>query len=191
MTRLLRPATLYFALILLALAAPRAGAAADEAETRRVNASLGIFPRIVAVDTNIANKVDIEGVLHLALVYVSDESFALDQLAKLTQAVPNIAGRPVHAHALPLSDLAQWYNVPLGGLFITEKISDKQLSDLLAEAKRNHLVVFSPFAGDVERGAMAGISVGSQIKPYFNTRSLREAKVQINPILLRMSKQYE
>ncbi len=191
MTRLLRPATLYLALILLALTAPRAGDAADEAEARRVTASLGIFPRIVAVDTNIANKVDIKGVLHLALVYTSDESFAADQLAKLTQAVPNIAGRPVHAHALPLSDLPQWYNVPLGGLFITEKLSDKQLADLLAEAKRNHLVIFSPFAGDVERGAMAGISVGSQIKPYFNTRSLREAKVEINPLLLRMSKQYE
>jgi hypothetical protein len=70
-------------------------------------------------------------------------------------------------------------------------VSDAQLGEMLAEAKRNHLIVFSPFAGDVERGAMAGLSVGSQIKPYFNVRSLREAKIDINPMLLRMSKQYE
>lgn len=189
--RLLRQSTLRLALILLALVAARGAGAADEVESRRVTASLAIFPRIVAVDTNIEHKLDADGVLHLAIVYVDEESFADVQAGKLTHTVPNIAGKPVTAHVVPLRDIKDWYKVPLGGIFITEKLSDKQLAEILTEAKHNHLIVFSPFAGDVERGAMAGIAVGSQIKPYFNTRSLRDAKININPILLRMSKQYE
>lgn len=191
MKRLLRQAACGVALILCALAIARAVGVASEVEARRVAASLAIFPRIVAVDTHINDKVDADGVLHLAVVYFSDKNFAVEQAEKLLATVPNIAGRSVTAHAIPLPELAQWYKTPLAGLFITEHLVDKQLDDILAEAKHNHLLVFSPFAGDVERGTMAGLAVGSQIKPYFNLKSLRDAKIEINPVLLRMSKHYE
>jgi hypothetical protein len=51
--------------------------------------------------------------------------------------------------------------------------------------------MFSPFVGDVERGATAGIAITSRVKPFFNVKTLKRADIDINPILMKLSKRYE
>ena len=53
------------------------------------------------------------------------------------------------------------------------------------------IMVFSPYAGDVERGATVGIAIGNRVRPYFNIDTLNTSRVNILKKLLKVSKRYE
>lgn len=163
----------------------------DELEARRIKTSLAIFPRIVAVDEDIDSKLDADKRVQLAVAYSNDSLTAQNQASVLTLSVQNIGGRPLAVRALSVSSLFKEDTGAVSGLFIAEKLEDGELERVLSFARERHIIVFSPFSGDVERGVTAGIAVGSQVKPYFNLSALARSGVVVNPTLLRISKHYE
>lgn len=166
-------------------------AGADELETRRIKTSLAIFPRIVAVDENIDAKLDPTRRVQLVVAYSGDSVSAQSHAGILSASVQNIGGRPLDVRALSARSLLSADPGVVSGLFLAEKLEQSELDRLLAFARARHIIVFSPFSGDVERGVTVGIAVGSQVKPYFNLQALRSAEISINPTLLRISKHYE
>lgn len=163
----------------------------DEIEARRIKTSLAIFPRIIAVDEDIDGKLDADKRVQLVVTFSADDVSANNQVSILSTSVQNIGGRPLAVRALPLGKLLDSAAAAVSGVFIAEKLDDEALDRLLQFARDKHILVFSPFSGDVERGVTAGIAVGSQVKPYFNIPALARAKIVVNPTLLRISKHYE
>ena len=76
-------------------------------------------------------------------------------------------------------------------IFLTERLNENLFKDVLAFSEKNNRIVFSPFTGDVERGATVGISVTNRVKPYFNLSTLKKSDIVINALLIKMSKRYE
>ena len=167
-----------------------ADVSADEADSRRVGISLSIFPRIVAVDNQFRDKLNADKKAYLFFIYDKDEEYA-QQLADLMQKNnANIGGMYVEIKAVSVEDGLQGNDLPTA-MFIAERLGEAQLNKVMKFANDSQRLVFSPFTGDVERGVTVGISVTNRVKPYFNLASLRQSKISINALLMKMSKRYE
>jgi hypothetical protein len=164
---------------------------AVETDLRRVEISLSVFPRIVAVDNDFRAKLGPGRTARLLFVYDTDRSYAEELAARLLEKSGNIGGMPV---VTALADV----NQPLPGgdelptaIFLAERLAPAKLKIVMHYANHEHRLVFSPFSGDVERGVTVGISVTSRVKPYFNMNTLRSSEVDINAILMKVSARYE
>lgn len=163
---------------------------ADETDNRRIDISLSIFPRIVAVDNQFREKLDADKKAYLLFVYDKDDKYASELVDRVQKNNANIGGMYVAAKAVSIADdLVE--GSPPTAMFIVEKLDDAQLKKVMAFSNKTNRLLFSPFSGDVERGVTVGISVTNRVKPYFNLTSLRESKVSINALLMKMSKRHE
>lgn len=165
---------------------------ADEEEKRRVDISLTIFPRIVAVDNNFRSKLNSERKVNLVFVYFGGKDRARSLVESLERKNKNIGGMGVVARAMSVNELLgenKKYDVT--AIFLSERLNEKLFKDVLEFAEKKNRIVFSPFTGDVERGATVGISVTNRVKPYFNLSTLKKSNIVINALLMKMSKRYE
>lgn len=165
---------------------------ADEEDQRRVDISLSIFPRIVAVDNHFREKLVDKNKVRLVFLYVENKKRAENLAERMEQENKNIGGMGVMVSALSISSATKIKDKQSPtAIFISERLSDEDLKAVMAYAETENRLVFSPFSGDVERGATVGISVTNRVKPYFNLLSLKKSRVDINALLMKMSKIYE
>jgi hypothetical protein len=92
---------------------------ADEEENRRVDISLSIFPRIVAVDNNFRSKLNSENKVELAFIYSEDKERAQSLVEMLITKNKNIGGMGVSARAVNLRKLLNFSKeIKLTAIFI-------------------------------------------------------------------------
>ena len=164
---------------------------ADAMQERRVTISASLFPRIISVDENISDKYDASGNVRVGLIYSSEKSKA-ENIAKLmTRKIKKIKGHSIVFEYIDINDIDTLKDKKLTGLFFVEQITHQQLKFIHKISTSKSIIYFSPFEGDIERGAMASIFVGSKIRPYFNLKSLRDAKITLKAALIKVSKTYE
>ena len=164
---------------------------ANDAADRRIQISLPIFPRIVAVDEDFRNKLLNKDKVLLVFIYHSEKDKAERLAESLRVKLSNVAGLEFKAQAVSVREQLQASAKIPTALFVAERFS-KQTFDLVLEYSiKQQRILFSPFAGDVERGAAAGISITSRVNPYFNIKTLQRAAIEINPVLMKLSKRYE
>lgn len=165
---------------------------ADEEEKRRVDISLSIFPRIVAVDNHFREKLVADNKVQLLFLYSENETRAQDLAKRIKKDGKNIGGMTVMTSALSISSALEKEQADKPtAIFISERLSEENLNKVMAFAESQNRLVFSPFSGDVERGATVGISVTNRVKPYFNLTTLKRSNIVINALLMKMSKRYE
>jgi hypothetical protein len=181
---------LHLAVWLLLMLAASSVSVADENERRRVDISLSIFPRIVAVDNQFRAKLLEGNKARLLFVGGVDKNYVQMLANRMEKATGNIGGVPVETRVVSVSEEFPLSVLPTA-IFLAEKLNDAQLEKVLAYAREQQRLLFSPFVGDVERGVAVGISVGSRVRPYFNRAALRETRVSVNALLMKMSKHYD
>lgn len=164
---------------------------ADEISDRRIQISLSVFPRIVAVDNQFRNKLTKDNRVKLYFVYSNEKLKAFELVALLRKKINNVAGLKFEAKAISLKTMLSVQSELPTGVFISEKFSEQQLEQMMDLANKHNRIVFSPFVGDVERGATSGIAITSRVKPFFNMNTLRTANIEINTLLMQISKRYE
>jgi hypothetical protein len=166
-------------------------ASATDVADRRIQISLPIFPRIVAVDNDFSHKLHPKGKVTFSFLYESNKAKAETLAEALKQKLTNVAGLEFTAQAVAVREqLTEQAPVPTA-MFITEQFSEKTFVAVLEYSVKQHRILFSPFTGDVERGATAGIAITSRVKPFFNIATLKRAQIDINPVLMKLSKRYE
>ena len=134
--------------LIVLLSTVESGLLADENENRRVDISLSIFPRIVAVDNHFRDKLSEDKEAYLLFVYDKDEEYAQQLSDRMKKGNANIGGMKVLAKIISVEDdLPKKY--PPTALFLVEKLSDSQLEKIMLFSKETHRLVFSPYSGDV------------------------------------------
>jgi len=162
-----------------------------ELEDRRIIISLKIFPKIVAVDTGLKDKLSNNKKVKLLLLYKQNKTNA-DTLAELLRdKVKNIGGNQVEIVVEKTKNVNLIITARAAGIFFTERLSDVDFEKIIQACISEQIIVFSPYAGDVERGATVGVAIGNRVRPYFNIATLKASKVNINKKLLKVSKRYE
>ncbi len=179
-----------FAVVVLSLLAllPLAGYA-DDQDQRRILIGLNIFPAVLAADSAITQKVAVGHKLELLLLYDVDRTDA-KQLADQLNSLAPIRGLTIDAHIASYDRLADYNQHPPAGIFLTEP-QPSRLGAVVTFGERHHIIVFSPFAGDVEQGVATGIYVSDQILPYVNMKSLKQSGIQLRPFFLEVARHYE
>lgn len=164
---------------------------ANEASDRRVQISLPLFPKIVAVDAKFQEKLTEDNKARLVFVYDRDKSKANDLAKTVSSANKNIVNVRVDTVPVPLVEQLKANSPTPTAIFVAEPLGEADFRELVLYSINKGIIVFSPYSGDVERGATVGLAITSRVFPYFNNNTLEASGVEINPILLDMSKRYE
>jgi hypothetical protein len=164
---------------------------ANEAADRRVQISLPLFPRIVAVDNKFREKLTADNKARLVFVYDRDKSKANELAKTVSTANKNIVDVRVDTVPMPLIEQLKENSQTPTAIFVAEPLGEADFKQLVLYSINRGIIVFSPYSGDVERGATVGLAITSRVFPYFNSNTLEASGVEINPILLNMSKRYE
>jgi hypothetical protein len=182
---------IFAALLAMAFGLVVGAISANSVDERRIQISLAVFPRIIAVDNNFREKLSVNNTVQLIFVYEHDKNKALQQIDTLNKKITNVAGLPFSASALSSDELTDGNVTTPTAIYFAEQLSDKRFEAVMDYATKAGRIVFSPYLGDVERGATAGIAITSRVKPYFNMQTLERSQVEINALLMQMSKRYD
>lgn len=162
---------------------------ADDFSGRRITAGARIFRALLAADVDIVHKRDGHGELRLALLYSDNTGNAQKAAATLmNRDDPRVRQLKIRIETMSLAEFSAEDMGQLAGIFLTQRFNDHQLHIVTAFAKAQHLVVFSPFEGDVERGVQSGIAIEARVRPYLNPPALRAARVRLKPFFWKVAK---
>ena len=177
-------------IVLVTLSSSAFSVIADDYSDRRILAGTKLFRTLLAADQNIEAKTSPDNKLQLALIYNNSQS-AAGNVADVIQSRANsdIRNIPIKTKLLKVDELAS--TTYLAGLFITQQLFDDELQTVIRYAVDHHIVIYSPFEGDVEKGVLGGMSVEARVRPYLNIKTMHAADLHLKPFFMKVSKQYD
>lgn len=164
---------------------------ADDHADRRVEAGLKIFRALLAADSDLPRK-PVDGKLVVLFFYTDDVARA-GSLAKVFGKGELAQPEPVHGIPAVLeltSDptfAAYARRVP-AGIFLAQAPGPGPLEAVVRFGIANHVIVYSPFEGHVERGVLGGLAVEAQVRPYLNLTTLGASSVNLKEFFLKVAK---
>ena len=180
-----RGSVLALALWLAAVQAMAQGLWAEEEQ--RINVGIKLFPACLGADTDLDDRLSAEGRLRVLVVHDGEPARARDVVGALDQ-VEVVAGHRLTVLPLSLEELESFNLARIAAVFV---IGPDMPDWLFRDWGPDHrALVFSPFAGDVERGATAGVFVSDRILPYVNPESARQAGIRFKSFFLRIAQHY-
>jgi hypothetical protein len=173
--------------VLLLLLFPQVSAG-DELENRRAWAGLDMFPSLLAADSGIAEKKGQEGNLRLLLVYRDREDLA-EEMSIHLERIGVIRDIPVRISIIRIDELKDNLDLAPAGIFLVNRAGNA-IEAVIRFGREHQAIVFSPFAGDVERGVSSGMVITDRILPYVNLEAMRLSGIHIKPFFLRIAEKY-
>ena len=158
-----------------------------KSDNKRLLIGLELFPSFLASDHNIKNKKENDQ-LTIVVVYQYNKQIA-DDMASRLQSLKKIRGIPFHVMVKSVYEIQSIHNQIIAGVFVSESMIS--LEAIIKQSIVNQFIVFSPFEGDIEKGATGGIYITEKIVPYLNMSTLHKANIQMKSFFLRVAKKYE
>ena len=171
-------------ILLLCNAAP-----AVDRDELRLKAGLDLFPSLLTADLDITKKQGSDGFLRLLLIYTDNKSRALE-MSRTLMALKKIRGIPIRVDISNELNMSSFREDPPAGIFITQPLGS-ELNDVVKYAIDNHIILFSPFKGDVEKGALGGLHISDRVLPFINMASMKSSGIRIKQFFMRVSVSYE
>lgn len=162
---------------------------AGELEKMKIKAGLDLFPSLLAADSDIRIKKDQTGELKLIIIYKNNKILA-DEMATYLKRLKSVRGTDFNVATSSYSEIGQYKNTRIAGVFLVQK-SSENLENIIDFSIAQKAIVFSPFTGDVEKGASCGLIISDIIQPYLNTKALEKASIRIKPFFLKVAELYE
>lgn len=186
----------HLALSALLLACLSWGASKSQADSsglwqedeQRLRVGLKLFPAFLGAMERLDEHRAQDGAIHVLVLYQGSRDSALEAAERLRE-VDRIGGRSLLVSALSSGEMEDYEGVSLTGIFVASPGIDPKRLTLWSERYRT--LVFSPFAGAVEEGAVAGLYVADRILPYVNMKQAARAEVRFKPFFLRVARHYE
>lgn len=176
-------------LVVASLACAVATVSADGTDDRRARTGARLFRSLLAADVGLDHKAT-GGKLHV-LVYAGESRTAASEIAALI-APPDDA-QAARIRELPLelqlsATLPDDSEPAPAGVFLAARPPAPALEALVRWSIAHHVIVYSPFEGDVERGIPAGLAVEAKVQPYINLTTLEAAGIELKPFFLQVAK---
>jgi len=180
-------------LIVTAVSVSASTALADDADDRRVRAGARLFRSLLTAQVALEAKAAPDGALHV-VIYGTDTHLAAE-IATLIAAngeagKTGIRDVPVAIDQVAnLAALTAQASAP-AGVFLVSAQTEKDLAELVRWSTAAKVVLYSPFDGDVERGAAAGLCIEAKVQPFLNMPALQAAGVEIKPFYVKVARVY-
>lgn len=156
-------------------------------ENQRLSVGIRLFPACISADMKLAEKRTANGKLRILVLHEQDRLQA-GVVADKLQELDQIGGYPLQIDIVSQTSIDQYKNQQIAALFITSPGIQSELFDNWVI--NHHTLVFSPFAGDVMRGAVAGLHVSDRILPIVNMTQAKRGAISFKPFFLRIAKTY-
>jgi len=157
-------------------------------DEQRLRVGLKIFPAVLGAVESLDSRSAADGTLQVLVVYQGSAADAREAVGGL-EAVGEVRGRRLRIKALSADALDQYPVTAVGGIFVTSVAVGG--ARLRAWSERLQTLVFSPFAGDLEAGAVAGLYVADRVLPYINAPQAQRAGVRFKPFFLKVARTYD
>lgn len=158
-----------------------------EAE-QRLHVGEKLFPAFLTADQNLPQKLTPSGDV-LVLVAHQDAEKLARKVADRLLLVERVRGLELQARVIEADRVADYRGPRAAAVFLVTPGTGTE--GLANWGERLEALVFSPFAGDVELGAVAGIYVSDRILPFVNLPQARRAGVSFKPFFLKVAKSYD
>lgn len=175
-------------LVVAGLACATVSVSADSTDDRRVRAGARLFRSLLAADIALENKA--AGGRLRVLIYSTDARSAAEVGNLVAPADSPEAAR---IRDLPIETVTS-ASLPTGeaplpaAVFVATRPSSAEVDSLVGWSIANHVIVYSPFEGDVERGIPAGLAVEAKVQPFLNLRTLQAAGIELKPFFVQVAK---
>lgn len=157
-------------------------------EEQRLRVGLKIFPAVLGALEALESKRSADGSLLVLVVHQGPTQIGHEAALNLG-GIGQVRGLPLSVKELTVNALDHHDTTPIAGIFVA---SPGLGADRLgAWSEHYRTLVFSPFAGEVEVGAVAGVYVTDRILPYINRPAAQRAGLHFRPFFLKVARQYE
>ncbi|MCB1889407.1 MAG: hypothetical protein KDH20_17500 [Rhodocyclaceae bacterium] len=178
------------AVFALMLSMPSASLVAQSFGERRAHVGLKLFRTLLAADTGIHERAGSDGDLLVTFLHVDDSREAANHARELADHLDAIRGRSIRVEVASLEKVLGEESYRPAALFVSQRLATDEIRRLVDYAVRRHVIVFSPFEGDVERGILGGISVEATVRPLINMQTLSASGLAIKAFYLKVAKRY-
>ncbi len=183
-------------IFILILLLPPFVLANNEITERRISIGLRFFRSLLASDNKLPEKLNVANQLNLLLISTKDPSESQEIAEQLLNAgransKGKIRGFPINISISTTEQLSASKHTPLAGIYLTDKLSQQQLTTIINYGISHQIIVYSPFEGDVQAGILAGLDISINVRPYINSRTLKKSQLVIKALFLKVSKFYE
>lgn len=156
-------------------------------DAQRLRVGLKIFPAVLGAMEGLDRRTASDGALVILVVHSGPVDGASDVVRGLN-AICTIRNLPLRVSAVAPEAVDQPHG-PVAGVFIATVGVDSERLQAWSEGRG--ALVFSPFAGDVARGAVAGLYVADRVLPEVNLAAARRAGIGFKPFFLKVARHYE
>ncbi|UTF61772.1 hypothetical protein [Gilvimarinus sp. DA14] len=170
------------------LSLPCQSLVADSFSDRRALVGIKLFRTLISADLQLAEKQSANGSLSIYFVYATDMELAREHLQQWQKNTAAIQQIETTATVISLQEYYRTQPLPTA-VFISQKLNSAELDEFIEYSHNKKIITFSPYAGDVQAGVLAGISVAATIKPLINTATLRTSELSIKDFYLKVAKQ--
>lgn len=175
-------------LVVVGLACAAVSVSADSTDERRVRAGARLFRSLLAADVALERKAA-DGRLRL-LIWSADKDSAAEVGDLVAPAASPEASR---IRDLPIETVTSATlptdQAPLPtAVFLATRPSSDEVEALVRWSITHHVIVYSPFEGDVERGIPAGLAVEAKVQPFLNLTTLEAAGIELKPFFVQVAK---
>ena len=184
---------LLLAAVLGAAAPPAVGASAYG--DGRAESGARLFRAMLAADIELEQKVDAGGALVIAIVHAGDVDRAKSLGDLVTRrdakrASEAVRGLPMRTELVRVEELQATGPRAVAAVFIAEPLRREAIGALIRFGVERHVIIYSPFEGDVEQGIAGGLSIEAQVRPFVNTAALRASQVTLKEFFLKVAKAF-
>lgn len=176
-------------LVLLAALLPPCAAGARDLwpeEAQRLRLGIELFPAVLGALVDLEQRATAERRLRVVVIG-SGAKTAAARAASGLRELGAVRGLPLVVEVRP-PESAQGSSAAAAFFVAVPGLPARQLR---AWSEQGGVVVFSPFAGEVEKGAIAGLSVTDRILPHLNLRQARRAGLEFKPFFRRVAKVHD
>ena len=157
-------------------------------DAQRLNVGINLLPACLSADLALQEKLTPDGMLRILVMHHNDLISATTVASGLLE-LEAIRGFPLQVEIISATSPGSPDPDPVAALFIASPDIQTTVFDHWVAQRQTQ--VFSPFSGDVERGAVAGLFITDRILPFINPARAKLAGVRYKPFFLRIAKQYD
>ncbi len=159
-----------------------------EEEQQRFRVGLKIFPACLGAVESLEDRLAPDGSLQVLVVYEGSDAAARQAVTSLN-GIGRVRGLTLNAKALSVTAIDEDREAEVSAIFVASVgLGSRQLRGW---SERYRVLVFSPFDGEVEAGAVAGLYVADRILPYLNMTQAQRAGIRFKPFFLQVARQHD
>ncbi len=182
----------------LALVCSGAYSSAATSSDRRAKIGVKLFRSMLAADLDIKDKKGADGALTLLVVYTdSGDLEAAEELGELLLK-SRTPGKPLLIKNITVkvrytndTSFGEHEKTTYAGIFVAGSIKGNALRQIVEYGTKQHIIVYSPFEGDVEKGVLGGLIIEARVMPYVNVETMNASGVRLKPFFMKVAKKYE